>query len=100
MIEHLARDYDDFTYQPILEDLAQCKSDNGDVECELYLVGHSQGGVYAQAVAVSLLDYIQESQGKTDYFPFIFAFGSPAGFMDHGCDSAYLDEDKLYNFFD
>ena len=89
-----------FDYHPILLYLETCRGANGGIPCELYLVGHSQGGVMAQATAIRLQSEIRAIQNDDTYSPKIFAFGSPSP-HDSGstCGDSILDENKIYNFW-
>lgn len=99
MNDALASDFSRFNWNTLETKidscLSTCKSDTGK-DCRLYIVGHSQGGVYAQMAAMKL-----HSSSASYIDPYVITFGTPPAYKktgSSGCDALLPASDHFINF--
>ena len=86
----------------IIDCLSDCETANNNGElCQLYIVGHSKGGVFAQFMYAYMKWYLKEThaEGDSSYEPYVMTFGVPPAFhKDYPCVDLLPPDDHLINF--
>ena len=99
--DELATDFHDFTLgtlkNKVVTCMDTCKTDNNGEECDLYITGHSQGGVYAQMMAIRLYKAMQMARNIE---PYIITFGTPPMYDSSTSQCPYLpsSDDHILQF--